>query len=178
MAPCKIPSQMRKTIQSYITFTRRERLGIFCLCGLLVVFLVIRVGLQYTVKQPQEWGIDTQSMQQAWASYNRSDAAKPRKQPIKWPAYQDSDDGSGIMLPDSVNINSADSETLVRFRGIGPATVRRILKYRAEKGQFTNIEQLREMGSFYDTVFVLLQQHLYVGKTVTKQVIGAGRQLQ
>jgi len=155
---------MRKTIRSYTTFTRRERLGILCLCSILVALLVLRVTMHHFVQGPTGWEADTIAIKEAWATYNRSGVAAPRIQPSQWPRHQDADDGSGVILPDSININTADSATLVRLRGIGPATARKVVQRRTEVGLFTDIEQLREVGSFYDTVFILLRQHLYIGE--------------
>lgn len=45
----------------------------------------------------------------------------------------------------TVNINTADSETLQRLPGVGPATAERIIEYRAQKGRFTAPEELMEV---------------------------------
>lgn len=45
----------------------------------------------------------------------------------------------------TVNINTADSETLQRLPGVGPATAERIIEYREQKGRFTAPEELMEV---------------------------------
>lgn len=41
-----------------------------------------------------------------------------------------------------IDVNSADSETLQKLPGIGPAYAERIIAYRQENGPFTELEQL------------------------------------
>ena len=45
----------------------------------------------------------------------------------------------------TVNINTADSETLQRLPGVGPATAQRIIEYRERKGRFSAREELMEV---------------------------------
>ncbi len=49
-----------------------------------------------------------------------------------------------------VELNTADSATLVAVNGIGPAFARSILRYRDRLGGFTTIEQLREVPILRD----------------------------
>ncbi len=44
-----------------------------------------------------------------------------------------------------VNINTASKEELAKLPGIGPAYADRIVAHRAEKGNFTSVEQLTEV---------------------------------
>jgi len=76
--------------------------------------------------------------------------------------YQDVFDENKSPLPDKTDLNKADSATLVRFKGIGPATAKRIITWRNENGPFTNIEQLQEIRHFPDSFFNILKQHLVV----------------
>jgi|GEM_PF-440625 len=65
-----------------------------------------------------------------------------------------------------IELNTADSQTLVRLRGIGPAIARRIIRRRAALGGFVDHEQLPELYRFNDTVMRMLRERL---------VISAGR---
>lgn len=49
------------------------------------------------------------------------------------------------VVPDSVNINTADREELQKLPGIGPAYADRIVEWRDENGLFTSPDQLLEI---------------------------------
>ena len=50
------------------------------------------------------------------------------------------------LLPgETVNINTADMEELMKLPGIGEVIAQRILDYRTEHGPFRNIEELKEI---------------------------------
>ena len=63
-------------------------------------------------------------------------------------------------LPQKININTADSITLLRLRGIGPALAHRILQKRREKGKFSNINEVLSVYHFNSEVQAYLQQKL------------------
>ncbi len=65
-----------------------------------------------------------------------------------------------IVFP--VDINIADSATLVALRGIGPATAKRILKYR-EQRLFDSIGQLKAFGSYDANAWEWIKSHTCVG---------------
>lgn len=52
-----------------------------------------------------------------------------------------------------IEINSADSLTLINISGIGPSYAKRILKYRAMLGGYNKIEQLKEVYGMTDEVY-------------------------
>lgn len=63
-------------------------------------------------------------------------------------------------LPDKVNINTADSITLIRLRGIGPGIAHRLLQKRRRAGSFTSINEVLAVYHFPDTVKAYLRQKL------------------
>jgi DNA uptake protein and related DNA-binding proteins len=65
-------------------------------------------------------------------------------------------------LPDKINLNTADSITLVRLPGIGPRLAHRILERRREKGAYTDVSQLREVYHFSDSTFNTLKRKLII----------------
>ncbi|MDR2414191.1 MAG: helix-hairpin-helix domain-containing protein [Odoribacteraceae bacterium] len=58
--------------------------------------------------------------------------------------------------PAPVELNSADSATLVKIRGIGPYYASRILQYRERLGGFHSATQLKELNAKYLVVDSLL----------------------
>ena len=52
-----------------------------------------------------------------------------------------------------VNINTATQEQLETLPGIGPSTASKIIGYRTEKGNFNNIEDIKEVSGIGDAKF-------------------------
>jgi len=61
-----------------------------------------------------------------------------------------------------INLNTADSATLVSLPGIGPKLAHKILDYKKEIGQYISVEQLKDVYHFPDSTFKVLQQRLTV----------------
>lgn len=64
-----------------------------------------------------------------------------------------------------IEINSADSLSIVYLKGVGPAFTKRIIKYRSMLGGFHNINQLREVYGMTDSLFLNVQSQIQVDKT-------------
>jgi competence protein ComEA len=90
------------------------------------------------------------------APVTKKDSTGPSKD------FQDRFDENTAPMPDIININTADSATLVRLKGIGPATAHKILLRRTEKGPFTAIVQLKECGRIPSATFSIIAPHLSV----------------
>lgn len=57
-----------------------------------------------------------------------------------------------------VNLNSATKQQLDELPGVGEVTSERIVRWRAEHGRFTSVEQLREVDGIGDTRFSRLRE--------------------
>jgi DNA uptake protein ComE-like DNA-binding protein len=130
---------MQKRLQSYISFTRREKTGLSLLLFLLLILIGIKATLHLWVK-PHFNRATEEQLQLAWKDFMASQPAIS-VETIK------------------VNINSADSATLVSLRGIGPVTALKIMEYRKQQ-PFTKIEELREVGSFSDRTIAELSKSI------------------
>jgi DNA uptake protein ComE-like DNA-binding protein len=60
-----------------------------------------------------------------------------------------------------VDINSADSATLVKLRGIGAKSAKEIIQYRKLLGGYYNIEQIKELSVVTDENFCIFSQQIY-----------------
>lgn len=61
---------------------------------------------------------------------------------------------SGIAFAGAVNINAADAKTLAKeLKGVGAAKAEAIVKYRAEKGPFKAIEDLKKVEGIGEATF-------------------------
>lgn len=65
-------------------------------------------------------------------------------------------------VPARVELNSADSLSLVSLEGIGAGYAKRILKYRALLGGFISVEQLKEVYGFNDVLYEKVKDNCYV----------------
>lgn len=73
-----------------------------------------------------------------------------------------------------VEINSADSLSIVYLKGIGPGFTKRIIKYRTMLGGFHSINQLKEVYGMTDSTFALLSSQIKIDEqTISKIPINA-----
>lgn len=61
-----------------------------------------------------------------------------------------------------LNLNTADSASLVALPGIGAKLAHKILEYKKEIGSYNSIEQLRDVYHFPDSTFKMLKERLTV----------------
>ena len=72
--------------------------------------------------------------------------------------------------PLSVEINSADSTTLMLLHGIGPAFARRIVKYRNRLGGFYSTDQLLEVYGFTPQLLNHIAPHIKLDNKNLKKI--------
>ena len=156
---------MKKLLKSYGSFTRTERIGLVALSALLIILLTIRATMHLWVHP----AIDTEKEKKlvaSWETFKRSQPAIKKDTADDKRDYVDAADDADIPMPDIININTADSATLVRLKGIGPVSARKIVARRKNKGPFTDVNQLMEVCSMPEATFELLKKHLSVEQPV------------
>jgi DNA uptake protein ComE-like DNA-binding protein len=72
---------------------------------------------------------------------------------------------TGAWQIQEINLNAADSASLLPLPGIGPVLAGRIIKYRRLLGGFVNLEQVLEVYGISPTTFGLIQSRIYVDST-------------
>ena len=70
----------------------------------------------------------------------------------------------------SIEINSADSLQWLKLKGIGPGYTHRILKYKSLLGGYTNMEQLKEVYGFSDSLYDLIKPNLTINATFIQKL--------
>jgi competence protein ComEA len=157
---------MKNRWRSFFSFTRMERGGIIALCSLLLLLLVVRTTMHLWV-HPATDRQQELKLQSAWESFKRT---QPRMRKDTSATgkndYEDAFDENDAPMPAMININTADSATLVRLKGIGPATAAKIVAYRNANGAFTSISQLQNIRHFPDEIMNIFQKHLTVDTTL------------
>ncbi len=64
-----------------------------------------------------------------------------------------------------LELNTADSLSIVYLKGIGPSFTKRIIKYRNMLGGFHNINQLKEVYGMTDSLFLILNSQVQIDKS-------------
>ena len=104
-----------------------------------------------------------QKLVAAWEAFKRSQPAqKYDTTGSDKSEYVDASDDGETPMPNIININTADSATLVRLKGIGPVSAHKIVTRRNNKGPFTNVDQLMEVCTMPNATFAILKKHLSV----------------
>ncbi len=153
---------MKKEFKSYTSFTRAERIGLLCLCALLIILISIRASMHLWVQTVYDKEKE-KTLVAAWENFKSSQPViKAVDTNGSANDYQDAYDDNETPLPSIINVNTADSATLVRLKGIGPVTAGKIVARRKSIGPFTSIDQLLEIRKFPDGTFKILKQHLVV----------------
>lgn len=72
--------------------------------------------------------------------------------------------------PVLVELNGADSATLVAIRGIGPLTAERIIRYREALGGFVSVEQLQEIQGMTERNYLMIRQQIFVDSSEIQKI--------
>lgn len=70
----------------------------------------------------------------------------------------------------TLELNTADSLSLIGLKGVGPGYAKRILKYRSLLGGFVDIDQIKEIYGMTDDLFQLIAQQCSVDPTIIKKM--------
>lgn len=134
---------MKSLLKSYMTFSRTERYGIVALLLLMAALLVVRLTMHLWVTSPV---VDAQQVALAGKKLQEGN-----------PKFQNT--GKLTLPPGTkINLNTADSLTLISLPGIGKGLSHRILERRRQLGKFANMEEVLEVYKFrQDTKEMLLE---------------------
>ena len=153
---------MKKMIQSYLSFTRTERVGLYCICGALIILIIIRISLPLLIHSPVTSERDRE-LAAAWQKFKRSQPEKILDSSLEIRAdYKDQANEQKHDLVEVIDLNTADSATLVKLNGIGQVTAGRIVAYRNQHGRFLSIDQLRDIPGFPPGTIKLLKARLVI----------------
>ncbi len=120
---------MKNILNAFSSFTRTERLGIITLVSLLLLFSFTRMGLKYVVQHDKNELLPDR-LNQLWETQKQNTGA------------------ASSALNSLIDINTADSITLLTIDGIGPKLAHRILLRRKELGDFKNYIQVWQVYHF------------------------------
>lgn len=72
--------------------------------------------------------------------------------------------------PNVLEINAADSLSIVYLKGIGPGFTKRIMKYRQMLGGFHSINQLKDVYGINDSIFNVLSNQIKIDKELITKI--------
>lgn len=168
---------MKEGLRSFVSFTKAERLGIWALAVLILVLIVVRVTMVYWVHPPIMLSDDPklaaanevyQRSQEKDDETNNAGPAATMAEPTvahdedkagTAESYTDKSDKNKKPLPEFININKADSGTLVRLKGIGPSTAHKIIVARAVH-PLKSMDDLNAIRKLPAATNELLERHI------------------
>ena len=151
---------MKKELKSYVSFTRAERAGLIGISLLLLLLIAVRATMYLWVHPAGDPEKDKQIIA-AWKNFKQNNWESDSSSDLPKKNYEDAFDDNTSPLPDIIDINSADSATLIRLKGIGPVTAGKIIA-RRKQHYFTNVDQLLEVCRMPKSTFALIKVHLAV----------------
>jgi DNA uptake protein ComE-like DNA-binding protein len=86
------------------------------------------------------------------------------------PSFEKKNYGNYLPVPEHLNINTTDSATLVRLRGIGPFYAHKLIEHRNALGGYHNFEQIKEAYHFSDSTLAMLQEKLIIDPTKVRKI--------
>lgn len=130
---------MKDLLRSYVSFTRTERMGIITLLLLIFIFIAVRATMQYWVKPPE---------------INAEQVAITAKK------LNQQQQETAVIAPTGkkINLNTADSLTLISLPGIGKGISHRILERRRQLGSFSNMQEVFDVYHFNEKTRKMLEE--------------------
>lgn len=130
---------MSNTFKSFISFNRTERMGIIALLSVILLLIAARATMHLWVKQPK-----IQAEQVITAAKQISSQSEQQIQ---------------VLPPgEKINLNTADSLTLISLPGIGKGLSHRILERRRELGRFSDMQQVYDVYHFNEKTRKMLDE--------------------
>jgi len=130
---------MSNTFKSFISFNRTERMGIIALMSVIIILIAVRATMHLWVKQPE---INAEQVIVATQKINRQSPTQVQALP---PGTK-------------INLNTADSLTLISLPGIGKGLSHRILERRRQLGRFTDMQQVYDVYHFNEKTLKMLNE--------------------
>lgn len=131
---------------------RRERISIVIMMGLIVVLFIADLFIN-----PRGVPAPENHKQILEEFERRSALAKQKKEEIEQRYYpepdqnmEESDDSKTPGVLEQISINSGTMEELTELPGIGEAYASRIIEYRETNGDFTSVEELKQIKGIGD----------------------------
>lgn len=153
---------MRSTIKNYLSITKKEWNGIVVLIILIVLIYAMPYAFQLLHKDTT---INTKDFDTAIVVLDKTKRSQAGEYPSKTLIlYKKA--APGIVI----ELNTADSATLVTLPGIGSSFAKRIANYRKRLGGFYRKEQLKEVFGLDSITYAGLQAQVRVDASRIRRI--------
>lgn len=150
----------KRLYREFYLLPRGEQRGLIFLSLLLILSLLFRITVQLLPDRVPE-GME-EFVREAGlirAAYAEADSLLKAKE-----------DSSGKYKTQPIDINRADSTSLLPLKGIGPVFAGRIIKYRGLLGGFVSVDQLREVYGFPEETIMEIRSEVYIDCTAIHKI--------
>lgn len=190
---------MLSHLKDYFTFSRTERRGSIVFISIILLLIIVLYSMDYVFPPKQtdfsafETEIDSfyaartlaqqefkdslENVYQKRYTYEKYTPRYKNKNFESYPIKQSSSDNSpslregvGGWAGEVVELNSADSISLLKLRGIGKVFASRIIKYRDMLGGFTSLEQLKEVYGVDSVLYQNIEAYIIVNPDAIQKI--------
>jgi DNA uptake protein ComE-like DNA-binding protein len=162
-------------IKDYLTFTRREKRGVFVLLSILFLLVIADEVIPLVIKPK---AADISEFENEIKAFEQSERLEDSIEAMSHKSdYKKKNSNSAINKMDSsfssrrfpketfiIELNAADTFTLQRLRGIGPSFARRIIKYRERLGGYIDKNQLLEIWEMDTSRYNSIKEQVTVNR--------------
>jgi hypothetical protein len=141
-------------------WNHRERNGYILLCSLLFIPLSTEFLFRFLHKEKQPAVVSAAVVNTKDSAYDTHSIEKKKS---VTPDYS-----SSKVL---VNLNNADSITLIEVKGIGSVLAGRIIKYRNLLGGYVSVEQLKEVYGLKDEMYSKIKSQVFISNSSYKKIM-------
>lgn len=177
---------MNDRIKDYFTFNRKEQRGLIALLGLMLFIVLAKMLLPVLIKDKEYDMSDFRQEAEIFlAEMAKADSLSnaPKQQPRKYePTYfqrdtfhhysEDKKYQKPVSAPDIVviELNAADSASLLSLKGIGPYYAGKIIRYRNQLGGFYSGEQLLEIRGMDSLRLNGFKEQILIDSSLIKKI--------
>jgi DNA uptake protein ComE-like DNA-binding protein len=157
---------LNTVIKDWLTFSKKERTGIFILIVISFLLWVLPFYFSDTDVPDEVLSISRVRYDSAKVILVRNNAADSFEKVHKGFNFnRNYKENSLAQQPKKIDVNLADSAALERLPGIGERLSIRIVRYRDRLGGFVSLEQLKEVYGLTDSTFITIRRFLHVNES-------------
>jgi DNA uptake protein ComE-like DNA-binding protein len=152
-------------IKDWLTFSKKERTGIFILIVISILLWVLPLFFSNGDVPDEILSISRVRYDSAKVILVRNSASDSYVKVQKGFNFnRNYKENSSGQQPKKIDVNLADSAALESLPGIGEKLSIRIVRYRDRLGGFVSLEQLKEVYGLSDSTFIFIRRYLDVGE--------------